>query len=99
MNRVRVFAVGDAEYFLGVVALVNSLRITGNDMPVTVLDLGFTFGQRTLLASHCELIAAPRDRHPHITKMVAPMQADDEVVVLLDAGGRGHCARRSASRR
>lgn len=85
MDRVRVFAVGDADYFVGIVALVNSLRLTGNDMPVTVLDLGFTPDQRNLLARHCDLVDAPRDRHPHVAKMLAPMQASDEVVVLLDA--------------
>lgn len=85
MDRVRVFAVGDADYFIGIVALVNSLRITGNDMPVTLLDLGFTPAQRTVLASHCELADAPRDRHPHLTKMIAPMRSEVDVVILLDA--------------
>ena len=85
MDRVRVFAVGDADYFVGIVALVNSLRITGNHMPVTVLDLGFTAAQRTLLASHCMVVDSSRDRHPHIAKLVAPAQDDADVVVLLDA--------------
>lgn len=85
MDRVRVFAVGDAGYFIGIVALVNSLRISGNDMPVTVLDLGFAPEQRAMLAPHCELVDAPRDRHPHIAKMLAPMRSDVDVVVMLDA--------------
>lgn len=85
MDRVRVFAVGDSDYFVGVVALVNSLRITGNDMPVTVLDLGFTPEQRAVLAPHCDLVDAPRDRHPHVTKMLAPLRANADVMIMLDA--------------
>ena len=38
----QIFTMGDAGYFLGIVALINSLRLTGNHEPVTVLDLGMT---------------------------------------------------------
>jgi hypothetical protein len=85
MDPVRVFAVGDAGYFVGVVALVNSLRLTGNDMAVTVLDLGFTAPQRDLLAAHCDVVDAPHSGHPHLAKMLAPKRADTDVVVMIDA--------------
>ena len=56
ISQRRIFTMGDAGYFLGIVALINSLRITGNNDPVTVLDLGMTPEQRTVLAPHCEFI-------------------------------------------
>ena len=57
-GRVQIYTYGDARYFPGIVALVNSLRITGNDEPVVVLDLGLEPAQRRVLASHCRFMTA-----------------------------------------
>jgi hypothetical protein len=62
----QIYTLGDAAYFLGIVALVNSLRITGNTQPVVVLDLGLEPHQRRLLEGHCRFMDATpiRDTNP-----------------------------------
>ncbi len=62
----QIYTFGDAAYFLGIVALVNSLRITGNTEPVVVLDLGLEPHQRQLLERHCRFMDATpvRDTNP-----------------------------------
>ncbi len=62
----QIYTFGDAAYFLGIVALVNSLRITGNTEPVVVLDLGLEPDQRKLLEGHCRFMTAGpiRDTNP-----------------------------------
>jgi len=54
----QIFTLGDSGYFLGIVALVNSLRLTGNAQPITVLDLGLTQSQRAILGPRCSFIEA-----------------------------------------
>lgn len=85
MESVRAFTIGDEAFFPGVVALVNSLRLTGNSMPLTVLDLGLTADQRRLLEPHCELDAAPRNPYPYLQKPELLQRSTAGVVVFLDA--------------
>lgn len=54
------FTVSDAGFFLGTVALLNSLRLTGHSHRFVVLDCGFSAEQQAILAPHCRLI--PFDR-------------------------------------
>jgi hypothetical protein len=72
-------------YFLGAVALVNSLRLLGHAEPIFVLDCGLSPSQRTLLGSQATVVAAPDDRTPFLLKTVAPHRHPAEVMVLLDA--------------
>ncbi len=85
MEDVRAFTVGDEAFFLGVVALLNSLRITGNTMPVTVLDAGLAPWQRTLLEPHCELVRARGGVAAYLLKVDAPMAADADITLMLDS--------------
>ena len=62
---VRFYTMGDSRYFLGAVALVNSLRIVGHHEPITFLDLGLTPRQRALLATECEMVDIERDPDDH----------------------------------
>ncbi len=56
------YCVADRRYFLGAVALLNSLRRVGHHEPFYLVDAGLTEDQRRLLDSHAELLAAPSDR-------------------------------------
>jgi hypothetical protein len=56
--RTQIYTFGDAGYFLGIVALVNSLRLTGNDDPIVVLDIGLEPRQRRLLERECRFMDA-----------------------------------------
>lgn len=86
MDPVRAFTIGDRDFFLGVVALLNSLRLTGNELPLTVLDLGFLSWQRDLLEPFCEVVdPAERDVLPVLMKTFAPSRSSADVIVLIDA--------------
>jgi hypothetical protein len=79
------YCVTDSRYFLGAVAMVNSLRLLGHREPVYVLDCGLTAHQRQLLAPHATLVPAPSDAPPWLLKTVAPLRHPAEVMVLIDA--------------
>jgi hypothetical protein len=72
-------------YFLGAVALVNSLRLLGHTEPIFVLDRGLSPAQRELLGSEVSLVPSPGDTTPFLLKTVAPLSHPAEVMVLLDA--------------
>jgi hypothetical protein len=55
------FTVSDARFFTGTVALVNSLRLTGNSGRIVVLDLGLSPAQRERLGGEVELASMPDD--------------------------------------
>ena len=85
LESVRAFTIGDSGYFLGVVALLNSLRLTGNTMPLAVLDLGLTPDQRRLLEPHCDLESRPRSCYPYLQKPEILQRASASVAVYLDS--------------
>jgi hypothetical protein len=82
---VAFYCVADERYFLGAVALLNSIRVVGHTEPVFVLDCGLTPGQRDLLAPHASLVDSPSDAPPWLLKAVAPLAHPSEVMVLLDS--------------
>jgi len=49
--------VSDARFFLGTVALVNSLRLTGHAGDILVIDAGLTGDQARMLSPECDLHA------------------------------------------
>jgi len=83
----RIFTMGDSGYFLGIVALINSLRITGNDQPVTVLDLGLTTAQRAVLAPRCTFIESQRMQgmKPWVLAPFAYVVDPHGVVAIIDS--------------
>jgi hypothetical protein len=82
---VRYCTVADASHFVGLVALVNSLRWNGHHDPVTVLDAGLTPDQRADLAPHCDVVASPPDdRHPWLLAPLACRAHAADVVVSID---------------
>jgi len=84
---VRFCTLADARYYLGLVALVNSLRLQGHNEPISVLDLGLTAAQRANLAGECEFVEVPPGppRHPWLLEPVACRADAAEIVVYVDA--------------
>jgi hypothetical protein len=83
--RAAFYCVADEHYFLGAVALVNSLRLLGHAEPIHLLDLGLRSEHRSLLADEVTLVPGPRDAPPWLLKTVAPRRDPAEVMVLIDA--------------
>jgi hypothetical protein len=78
------YCVADNRYFLGAVAMINSLRIVGHTEPVFLLDCGMSERQRELLAPHVSLVSGKRDAPPWLLKTVAPLAHPAEVMALID---------------
>jgi hypothetical protein len=54
------YTISDAEFFLGTVMLLNSLRLTGNEGKLVVLDAGLDTSQRALLEGHADVVDVPK---------------------------------------
>jgi hypothetical protein len=78
------YSIADANGFLGVVGLLNSLRLVGHEQPFFLLDCGLTDEQRELLLPHAQVVAAPRAGHPTLLKPTLPLARPSDVMVLLD---------------
>jgi hypothetical protein len=78
------YCVCDSRYFLGAVAMLNSLRLVGHAEPVYVLDCGLTESQRERLSPEVTLVPAPEDAAPTMLKPVAPLRHPAEAMVLID---------------
>ncbi len=85
MAECAFYVVADSRFFLGVAALINSLRLVGHDEPVVVVDNGLEDVQRELLAREATLLPAPETDHPVYLRWIAPLEHPAEVMVLLDA--------------
>lgn len=59
--RATVYTLADARFYIGVVALLNSLRLTGHNYPFVVLDCGLEPAQRACLRRHAVVIELPED--------------------------------------
>jgi hypothetical protein len=79
------YSVSDDHFFLGAVALVNSLRLVGHDEPIFIVDTGLTPEQRRKLADHVTLIPAPREEASVLLTPLGPSIHPAEVQVLIDA--------------
>jgi hypothetical protein len=85
LPEVAFYGVSDARYFLGVVGMVNSLRLLGHREPIYLLDCGLTSEQRRLLAGEVVVVEAPKGRPPYLLKTIAPLRHPADVMVLIDA--------------
>jgi hypothetical protein len=79
------YCVSSREYFLGAVAMINSLRLAGHTEPIFVLDCGLAPDQLRLLDRHATVVTAPDEAPPFMLKTVAPLRHPAEVMVLIDA--------------
>jgi hypothetical protein len=83
---VTYYTVSNHSYFLGTVALFNSLRLTGNLQPVVVLDAGLLPEEREALEPHVTLTRLDEDRGDPFTVKPYPFLLGAEgVLVLIDS--------------
>jgi hypothetical protein len=79
------YTLGSAPYFLGIVALINSLRLLEHLEPIFVLDCGFTEAQRTLLSAEATVVPLAEPLFPPLAKAVAPLLHPARQMVLIDS--------------
>jgi hypothetical protein len=84
-ESVAFYAVTDSHHFIGVVGLVNSLRLVGHTEPIFVTDAGMQASQRAMLETTATVIDPPDGTPPQLAKPFAPLLHPAEVMVLLDA--------------
>lgn len=84
MRSAAVYCVADANVFIGAVATINSLRLTGHDEPIYLLDCGLEEEQRLLLAQEATVLDAPEAPTPHLLKHVAPLAYPAASALLID---------------
>jgi hypothetical protein len=85
-QRLAFYCVTDSRHFLGLVALLNSLRLQGHDERAYVLDCGLEPWQRDVLAQGTEIavIRADVSTHPMLLKTVLPLAHPARTLVVLD---------------
>src|SRR6266487_1359271 len=80
------YTVSDARFFVGTVALLNSLRLTGNEQPLVVLDQGLEPEQREQLGRHATVVTFESQlRHPVTVKPFPCMVDGAATVVVIDS--------------
>lgn len=86
-NKLTFYTVSDARYFLGTVGLVNSLRLTGHDDVVVVLDCGLTPEQKDLLSSQCHIVEFPKDisANPQLLKPFPYLLNPTGTIAIIDS--------------
>jgi hypothetical protein len=86
-TEVTYYTVSDHRFFAGAVALLNSLRLTGNGGQLVVLDAGLTSRERGLLSGHATVFRPPEwiDGNPVTMKPYAHLLEPSGIVVLIDS--------------
>jgi hypothetical protein len=82
------FTVSDAGFFVGTLALLNSLRLSGNRGELVVVDRGLTEEQRSRLEAAAAVVAPPdavAGAHPLAGKPPADLLGASGIVVLIDS--------------
>jgi hypothetical protein len=84
---VTYYTVSTHRFFLGTVALLNSLRLTGNAGELVVLDAGLTASERELLAPHATVYSPPAGQpiHPVVMKTYAHFSQPSGIVAVIDS--------------
>ena len=87
MGAATFYTIANARYFPGLVALLNSLRLTGHDQELVVLDEGLTPEQRARLDPLVRLVELPEERlgHPALAKPYPHLLDPTGVVTLIDS--------------
>ena len=81
------YTIADAGFFPGLVALLNSLRLTGNSGELVVLDRGLTTAQRGLLEGQVSLVELPEAPagSPILLKPYPGVVGASGTIVLIDS--------------
>ena len=82
---VAFYCVADADYFVGLVALLNSVRLNGHGEQFYVLDSGLLPRQRQQLEPHVTLVQNHSGQHPILSKSYAPLHFPADTMLLLDS--------------
>ncbi len=84
----RIYTLADGEYFVGLAALLNSLRLTGHEQELVVLDCGLGDEHRRVLRDHVTLAPLPETlarrkllAKAYLSRLVSP----EEIVVYVDS--------------
>jgi hypothetical protein len=86
-SEVTFYTICNAPYFLGLVGLINSLRLLGHTDPIVVLDCGLTPEQRRLLSPHCTLFKLPNDvaQNPQQYKAFPYLLNPQGTIAIIDS--------------
>ncbi len=84
-TELAYYTLTDAAYFLGTVALLNSLRWVGEDAPLFVVDCGLTPAQRQRLSTRATVVSCRADLHPLLQKATGPLAHPARVMVFIDS--------------
>jgi hypothetical protein len=92
-SGVTFVTLSDSCFFPGVAALVNSLRLTGNEGDVAVVDFGMTPEERSALEPHARVQPLPEAlaadplwaTNPWISKPAAAAVQTTGIVVMIDS--------------
>src|SRR5262245_33306403 len=81
------FTVSEERFFVGTVALLNSLRLTENDGELVVLDRGLSPQQISLLSPHASVVQRSefKTMHSYLLKSAAELVPRAGVTVLIDS--------------
>jgi hypothetical protein len=81
------FTICNEPYFPGTVALLNSLRLTGNSHPLVVLDIGLSGAQRSRLEDHASIVEIPVELKTHamVFKAFPYFFRPSGVTVMIDS--------------
>jgi hypothetical protein len=81
------YTLATGAYFAGTVALLNSLRLCGNEGELVVADAGLTTEQRSRLENHAEIAPLPAEiaAIPYLAKPYAARAQKRGVAVLIDS--------------
>jgi hypothetical protein len=81
------YTIANAQFFPGLVALLNSLRLSGNHGELVVLDRGLVDLQREMLAPHASVVRLPDEQvaHPAVLKAYAQAFDPTGIVMIIDA--------------
>jgi hypothetical protein len=85
MTDAAFYCVADERYFLGAVAMINSLRLHGHTEPIFLLDRGLRGDQRDLLGREVRFVEGPAEAPPWLQKTIAPLLHPADVIVLIDS--------------
>ncbi|MBA2750517.1 MAG: hypothetical protein H0U45_17760, partial [Tatlockia sp.] len=86
-EQITFYTVCDSRFFLGVVGLLNSLRVVGHQQKIVVLDCGLTLRQQEILRPHCTLYPVPKEKvsNPTQYKPFAYLLQTQGTVMIIDS--------------
>jgi hypothetical protein len=81
------YTIANSRFFVGAVALLNSLRLVGHAEPLVVLDAGLAPGQRRLLEGHARIVSLPDGvaHDAYLSKPYPHLAGAEGVVALIDS--------------